>query len=68
VKQAALAIGRAAKAEGLSPQSAAQIAAAGAQEAAKKNQQSQAEGPGPRCGDMKICEGWGCILYMYNLV
>lgn len=41
VKQAALAIGRAAKAEGLSPQSAAQIAAAGAQEAAKKNQQSQ---------------------------
>ena len=42
VKQAAIAIGRQAKAEGLSAQSAAQVAAAGAQEAAKKNHQSQA--------------------------
>lgn len=40
-QQAALAIGRAAKAQGLSAQSAAQIAAAGAQQAAQKNDESQ---------------------------
>ncbi len=41
MKQAAIAIGKAAKKEGLSAESAAQIAAAGAQEAAKKTGESQ---------------------------
>jgi len=45
VKQAAIAIGKAAKKEGLSAESAAQIAAAGAQEAAKKTGESQVEAP-----------------------
>ena len=67
MKQAAIAIGKAAKKEGLSAESAAQIAAAGAQEAAKKTGESQVEASSrERLRDLWrviicACMPWICI-------